>query len=1281
MGELNVNCVKILPPKEGLYQGVFVGDTISEHKIEAFEQMSGTQVDIALKFLAFSTGLAFPAAEAKIVSDKGGAILIKLEPWSAGGKKDRSYTLEDLIGGKYDHLLKRFAKGAKEFGKPVFVSFGHEMNGNWYPWSGNPELYKKAFQHVHAVIENAGARNITWVWNPDIFADARAYYPGDKYVDWIGIDGYNTEDYGSPWKSCAQLFSTRIAELDTLGKPMMIGEFGSDANTPTDETTLKPEFLASCISHFAEGKRVKGFVYFNLDKVEDGKDKMWAIRTAEAKRAYREAIQKYEQSFRGQIRTVTCAGKENAPATQPLFTTAEKPEKISSRTLPYGQLDPKLHETDRFVLKRSEVEENLDLPQLEETLLALLEVPPQRTLNHEDYRFAKEQFDRLYPEFSKIRTLDEKNDFKLFTYLRNFRSYWDNAVLLLSVYTQKIIESTLPDKDDKIALALKMAENFKQRIMLQLYEDDRGHNKRGSSDYNFDLLTLTTAELYSQTKNRDEAFYREGIYLANLSLQGFLSVENKDLYPSRPDHFSITKGLLILGDLYQHLGHLADDEGLKRKYLEQADYLYRRVTAMNAGDGINLGTGLSVSLTIQTIAKAELRKLNLSPEAFSMLLDFLFESPNPEQLTLLAKKEELPLLLGKMVKGSKISAAQAASLEALLQRAYLTIEVSSEELRQALNFNLEMGHLSEEDKELAQMGTYHYLRGAAMIKQAGLFSGWPRLKYPQEIVAQLLELKTGMEQIVISKQSLLQKKREKLEAASLTDARVNVQKELQKYADKLEQRNAFILHLSRLIHGELLMMLSDRINYYTLRDEDSAEQKASKKEVWDKTLVFVAAQLERFKDEPYYEQLRSLGQPDFEDRKVLANSLVDLVYEEYLRDIPKEFKYLSAWSRVKMLEIMVRNAIYVIKTKKGRVADPAEILAFCEKIAPLLEEISSDSTKAEYLKVEFDYLQAVLRLSGLPHKDKDGKYIIIHDSTGGLDIKTTYYADEILSLVETIEKDIQTLPPASRLYFEIYANLKEVGVVIQSRERKRTQNERILKRAAEILKIKEDELVKMNQQTVLLRYALYLLKQIELKVAPPLPPYLEYNLNKTLRERIKKGQFNQVGKEINPFKTFINQVVSNHYPEVAKIILGDKGEKGKPGTPGLLTILENHLRHRDTQKSLEALDQILEVLKAVDPSINFAREYAELLSWDLHSLRAELYHQTAMIYSILEKGTIMYQYAQSAFLESVLSSSPYDYKQRPFFIKAVGTSPDEKIPQLKELAKLLPKIKHQKVKF
>jgi len=247
-------------------------------------------------------------SEASTVAANGSVIFIKLEPWSWAGADDDSFSLEKIIAGDFDARIEAFASAAAAHGEPIFVSFGHEMNAGWYPWGGNPELYKQAYIRVHGLM-SALAGNITWVWNPDIFEGAypiSSYYPGDAYVDWVAVDGYNTEDYGEPWKTAEQLFNVAVLELESYNKPLMIGEAACDANSENDEAVRKPQWLYSAVEWIVGKNRsgssdnlIKAYVYFNFDKTEEEILKRWAISRTEAKNKFKQALDDYTAYFKG----------------------------------------------------------------------------------------------------------------------------------------------------------------------------------------------------------------------------------------------------------------------------------------------------------------------------------------------------------------------------------------------------------------------------------------------------------------------------------------------------------------------------------------------------------------------------------------------------------------------------------------------------------------------------------------------------------------------------------------------------------------------------------------------------------------------------------------------------------------------------------------------------------------------------------------------------------------------------------------------------------------------
>jgi len=162
------------------------------------------------------------------------------------------------------------------------------MNGNWFPWSeqanGNaPGQYVAAWRHVHDIFAAAGATNATWVWCPfveggDSPVRLSSLYPGDAYVDWTGLDGYNwgTNPAGpSGWSSFDQLFAgsyDAITASVAPSKPMMIAEVGSSENGG-DKAAWIRDALAQIPANYPQ---VRAMLWF--DKFEDGMD--WPIETS-----------------------------------------------------------------------------------------------------------------------------------------------------------------------------------------------------------------------------------------------------------------------------------------------------------------------------------------------------------------------------------------------------------------------------------------------------------------------------------------------------------------------------------------------------------------------------------------------------------------------------------------------------------------------------------------------------------------------------------------------------------------------------------------------------------------------------------------------------------------------------------------------------------------------------------------------------------------------------------------------------------------------------------------
>src|SRR6476659_9673922 len=109
--------------------------------------------------------------------------------------------LRDIAAGKYDGWILEWARQARAFGHPLFLRWDWEMNGTWFPWSTTPGQsttpaeYVAGWRHMHDLFVRVGARNVSWVWCPNVaYNGSTPYsdvYPGPAYVDWTCLDGYN----------------------------------------------------------------------------------------------------------------------------------------------------------------------------------------------------------------------------------------------------------------------------------------------------------------------------------------------------------------------------------------------------------------------------------------------------------------------------------------------------------------------------------------------------------------------------------------------------------------------------------------------------------------------------------------------------------------------------------------------------------------------------------------------------------------------------------------------------------------------------------------------------------------------------------------------------------------------------------------------------------------------------------------------------------------------------------------------------------------------------------
>jgi hypothetical protein len=220
---------------------------------------------------------------------------VPMVTWMPAGDVPADFALARILGGAHDAFLRRWARDAAAWGQPFFLRFAHEMNGNWYPWSpgvnGNTAAqYVAAWRRVHGIFREEGAANALWVWSPNVDAGSAltptpiaAVFPGDAYVDWIALDGYNWGE-GQPWLPFGSLFGPSYRTVTALsGKPLLIGETASGEAGGDKAAWIRDAYLSAVPRDLP---RVRGIVWFDERKERD-----WRVdSSAGSLAAYREAV-------------------------------------------------------------------------------------------------------------------------------------------------------------------------------------------------------------------------------------------------------------------------------------------------------------------------------------------------------------------------------------------------------------------------------------------------------------------------------------------------------------------------------------------------------------------------------------------------------------------------------------------------------------------------------------------------------------------------------------------------------------------------------------------------------------------------------------------------------------------------------------------------------------------------------------------------------------------------------------------------------------------------------
>jgi mannan endo-1,4-beta-mannosidase len=259
----------LLDPASGKYLGVEAsGAPDSLSPVSTFATAVGHKPDMIGQYIGW--GSPFDAHAASTAWSYGALYFMSWEPYDT--------TVADIAAGDSNSYITSFATSVRALDIPVALSFGHEMNGNWYPWGTTgttPAQFVAAWRLIYAIFAGVGATNVIWVWNPnDIYpvpqVQLQPYWPGDAYVDWVGITGYFATT--GP-QTFATLYEPTIDQIrEFTSKPFIIAETAVE-NGPNDVACV-----SALLQTVTANSDVLGLIWFDYDK--DGVD--WRVESRPA---------------------------------------------------------------------------------------------------------------------------------------------------------------------------------------------------------------------------------------------------------------------------------------------------------------------------------------------------------------------------------------------------------------------------------------------------------------------------------------------------------------------------------------------------------------------------------------------------------------------------------------------------------------------------------------------------------------------------------------------------------------------------------------------------------------------------------------------------------------------------------------------------------------------------------------------------------------------------------------------------------------------------------------
>jgi hypothetical protein len=222
-----------LPTAQATPSGVLFGSNATprggetqQAAVMRFESTSGRHLDVVREFLNWDS--PFPASYDTWLRDTNHTLILSVKSHRSNGSTIKWADIAAAQPGSTLYTqIQGWADKLQAYGVPMYFAFNHEPESGASSDMGTPAEYIAAWRKIHDVFVADGVTNVKFIWimtaysyavGPSARNYAPKYFPGDAYVDAMGIDAYN-------WYTCRTGVTNAWKSLEQIIKPFK--DFGA----------------------------------------------------------------------------------------------------------------------------------------------------------------------------------------------------------------------------------------------------------------------------------------------------------------------------------------------------------------------------------------------------------------------------------------------------------------------------------------------------------------------------------------------------------------------------------------------------------------------------------------------------------------------------------------------------------------------------------------------------------------------------------------------------------------------------------------------------------------------------------------------------------------------------------------------------------------------------------------------------------------------------------------------------------------------------------------------